>query len=427
MAIDRALDTGGDDGDPTPGRISRIIETEREARPVIGAEELERTAQVDGDIGQGTTSGVTVKAASFRDEGARSGDAGLTSRVEVTENGSDQAEESIIEVADDEIEAISPDELRLEATPSGRARSSTGSVAPPDVTATRPTQRSPMAPSALRSRPPERPSVRARTSVVPGFGSSSLPPPRTSLGARGTASSSPPVSAGSADPWLLANRTLELSRAQARIAELEEQLAYRDARITDLEERLEQLQLQLSEFGSSPRPAAVAPRASAAARNPGAPLASSVDRDTTAVVSKISPTVSARAGSEPRPETSQPTAAGALERGSAKAASDDAGDEGGDAHNHARAASNGAQRADAGAPAQDPADGDDLRQIAGIGPRFEAALRKQGITRLSQIAAWSEDDVRQVAKALKIPKSRIVKGRWVEGAREVMGARAASE
>jgi NADH-quinone oxidoreductase subunit E len=71
--------------------------------------------------------------------------------------------------------------------------------------------------------------------------------------------------------------------------------------------------------------------------------------------------------------------------------------------------------------------GDELRSIAGIGPRFEAALRKQGITRLAQIAAWSEDDVRQVAKALKIPKSRIVKGRWIESAREAIGTRAASE
>jgi hypothetical protein len=70
---------------------------------------------------------------------------------------------------------------------------------------------------------------------------------------------------------------------------------------------------------------------------------------------------------------------------------------------------------------------DDLQQISGIGPRFEAALRKQGVTRLSQIAAWSEADVRQMAKALKIPKSRIVKGRWVEVAREVIGMRAASE
>jgi predicted flap endonuclease-1-like 5' DNA nuclease len=79
-----------------------------------------------------------------------------------------------------------------------------------------------------------------------------------------------------------------------------------------------------------------------------------------------------------------------------------------------------------------PSDGDEptgeeLRQISGIGPRFQAALRKQGITRLSQIAAWSDADVRQVAKALRIPKSRIVKGRWIESAREAIGSRAASE
>jgi NADH-quinone oxidoreductase subunit E len=62
---------------------------------------------------------------------------------------------------------------------------------------------------------------------------------------------------------------------------------------------------------------------------------------------------------------------------------------------------------------------EDLQRIAGIGPRFEAALRKQGITRVSQIAAWSDADLRQAAKALKIPKSRIIKGRWIETAREL--------
>ena len=80
-----------------------------------------------------------------------------------------------------------------------------------------------------------------------------------------------------------------------------------------------------------------------------------------------------------------------------------------------------------GAAAEGPQTEGDLRRISGIGPRFEAALRRQGITRLSQIAAWSEADVRQVAKALRIPKSRIVKGRWVESAREAIGNPVASE
>jgi NADH-quinone oxidoreductase subunit E len=79
------------------------------------------------------------------------------------------------------------------------------------------------------------------------------------------------------------------------------------------------------------------------------------------------------------------------------------------------------------ARAELPSGPEDVRRIAGIGTRFEAALRKQGITSIRQIAAWSDADVRQVAKALKIPKSRIVKGGWIEAAREMIGSRSTSE
>jgi NADH-quinone oxidoreductase subunit E len=79
-----------------------------------------------------------------------------------------------------------------------------------------------------------------------------------------------------------------------------------------------------------------------------------------------------------------------------------------------------------GAPVP-PSGPEDVSRITGIGPRFEAALRKQGITSIRQIAAWSDADVRQVAKALKIPKSRIVKGGWIEAAREMIGSRSTSE
>src|SRR5205085_2655727 len=50
------------------------------------------------------------------------------------------------------------------------------------------------------------------------------------------------------DPWLLANKTLELSRANARISTLEDQIAFRDARIMTLEERLDAAQLKIDEL-----------------------------------------------------------------------------------------------------------------------------------------------------------------------------------
>lgn len=63
-----------------------------------------------------------------------------------------------------------------------------------------------------------------------------------------------------------------------------------------------------------------------------------------------------------------------------------------------------------------------LQEIEGIGPRVEAALRKQGINSLEQLASWSDSDVKRFAKRTKIPRSRIVKGRWVQRAREVLEA-----
>lgn len=269
------------------------------------------------------------------------------------------AEEGTIEVSDEEIEVADPAPRR--------------SLQPP-----------PSSFGVVRSRPPAPPSSRPRMSSIP-----SLPPPRhLSNGA-----SRP----HGVDPWLLANKTLELSHANARITELEEQVAFRDARILELEETLAKARRKLEDAESKSRPpgSIAAPlRSSPAPAGEPAPV-------TTArpalVVEDAPPALAARAIADDDASDGEDDVGEDTEQGTAFEASAPSGSD------------------------------DDLRQISGIGPRYEAALRKQGVTRLSQIAAWSDADVRQVAKALRIPKSRIVKGRWVEVAREVIGTRAASE
>jgi predicted flap endonuclease-1-like 5' DNA nuclease len=300
-------------------------------------------------------------------------------------------EDTTIEVSDDEIEAADPSLSRASLPP------------PPPSSA------------MLRSRPPAPPSSRPRPS-----GSSSLPPPRHLIhGSSVNGSSRPP----GVDPWLLANKTLELSHAQARIAELEEQVAFRDARILELEENLAKARRKLEDVESRSRPGAavIAPTAISAT---SATSASATSANLAPLVAEPErPVVT-----ETRPVAVAPlaTAQEGGVRGAGIAANDDDEDEsdltfGSDDAGDSRFGGQGV-----GATMRGGSD-DDLQQISGIGPRFEAALRKHGITRLSQIAAWSDADVRQVAKALKIPKSRIVKGRWVEVAREVIGTRAASE
>ncbi len=271
----------------------------------------------------------------------------------------------------------------------------------------------------MRSRPPAPPSTRPR---LPS--SSALPPPRHLAGA-------PSSRPSGIDQWALANKTLELSRALARIAELEEKVAFGDARILELEDKLakskakledlEQRQLQQRhvDLGSRPVPSGtIAPVTARSSLDPERP-----------VVTGTRPAVSAPSvGVEVVPR--EPSTLRAAEASHARGGAD--ADEDGD--DVERESDFGASdytpiefvRGSVARRSQ-PGSEDDLQQISGIGPRYEAALRKQGITRLSQIAAWSDADVRQVAKALKIPKSRIVKGRWVEVAREVVGTRSASE
>jgi predicted flap endonuclease-1-like 5' DNA nuclease/uncharacterized coiled-coil protein SlyX len=279
-------------------------------------------------------------------------------------------------------------------------------------TAELPAYRAPM-PSLLglsRSVPPAPPSSRPR----PRSSASSLPPPRSSR--------------PSYDPWALANKTLELKHANTYIAELQELVAFRDARIAELEDnlakarhRLEDLERRLADLTSRELDIDVTPASVPTMAPPSSPKSATLPaaalQSRSAARELEIPTVT-----ETRPALVLPMpsddARGVASR--ERSVEDDA--DGGEELTSEHDPSGGERVTIARSGSED-----DLQQITGIGPRFEAALRKQGITRLSQIAAWSEADVRQVAKALKIPKSRIVKGRWVEVAREVIGMRAASE
>jgi predicted flap endonuclease-1-like 5' DNA nuclease len=58
-----------------------------------------------------------------------------------------------------------------------------------------------------------------------------------------------------------------------------------------------------------------------------------------------------------------------------------------------------------------------LRRIRGIGPAYQRVLEQLGITRVQQIAGWSEADVLAFAEKLKIRADRIGKDDWVGQAR----------
>jgi len=402
----QAMDISADGSDPAPGRESGIVEVERKASvvigspmnaspdspvmsspamnsPLLGGSALERPAVMDRPVVErpmldSSAAAFAGVAAPVEGAAQRGHDieidlevAALEPRTSALANGATPVgnspaalDEETIQVLDDEIESA---EVPRPTQPSSIL--SRVSLSPP---------------GSLYSRPPP-PSLRPRAS------SPSLPPPRRSsrVGAP-LGSSLPPPS----DQWILANKTLEIGRAHARIIALEEQVAFRDARIQTLEERLANARQKLEELES---------RLNSVPSRPRSALGSSL----TSVPQK------ARAPQERREDDAfTPEPPGTTE---VDAAADDASDD--------------ADDLDLDTDGSQPASGgpEDLRRINGIGPRFEAALRKQGITRLSQIAAWSDADVRQVAKALKIPKSRIVKGRWVEAAREMIGSRATSE
>lgn len=54
-----------------------------------------------------------------------------------------------------------------------------------------------------------------------------------------------------------------------------------------------------------------------------------------------------------------------------------------------------------------------LRRIRGIGPAYQRLLEQLGVTRVEQVAAWTERDITAFADKLKIRPERITKDDWV--------------
>ncbi len=61
---------------------------------------------------------------------------------------------------------------------------------------------------------------------------------------------------------------------------------------------------------------------------------------------------------------------------------------------------------------------DDLTRMTGIGPKLARALAERGVTRFSQIAAWTPADVADVDTALNL-KGRAMREAWVAQARRL--------
>lgn len=70
------------------------------------------------------------------------------------------------------------------------------------------------------------------------------------------------------------------------------------------------------------------------------------------------------------------------------------------------------------APAAKPGADDDLTRLGGVGPVMAEKLQKAGVTSLSQIAGWSEEDIARFDEELDF-KGRIQRDDWVGQARKL--------
>jgi predicted flap endonuclease-1-like 5' DNA nuclease len=62
-------------------------------------------------------------------------------------------------------------------------------------------------------------------------------------------------------------------------------------------------------------------------------------------------------------------------------------------------------------------EGDDLRQIKGLGPKLVTMLHDLGVTSYAQIAAWTEEDIDRIDPQLGAFAGRIRRDSWVEQAK----------
>lgn len=60
---------------------------------------------------------------------------------------------------------------------------------------------------------------------------------------------------------------------------------------------------------------------------------------------------------------------------------------------------------------------DDLRKIKGVGPKLVTLLASLGITRFSQVAAWTDEDINRIDAQLGTFAGRVRRDNWVEQAK----------
>lgn len=80
-----------------------------------------------------------------------------------------------------------------------------------------------------------------------------------------------------------------------------------------------------------------------------------------------------------------------------------------------------ASAVDATAPKQSGrkvVEADDLKRISGIGPKLEHMLNGLGIRSVSQIAAWTDGDIKRIDAALGVD-GRIARDNWIDQARKL--------
>ncbi len=83
-------------------------------------------------------------------------------------------------------------------------------------------------------------------------------------------------------------------------------------------------------------------------------------------------------------------------------------------------------KADSAPPAS--AQDDDLARIKGVGPKLRMLLAELGVTSVSQVAAWTQDDIDRIDPLLGKFAGRIRRDQWTEQARLLEGGdRAAYE